>query len=216
MLGFDLMENFRAPFLATSVSEFWQRWHISLSSWIRDYLLGPLVGDAGAGRLRFATMTAVTFAIMGFWHGPSWNFLLFGLYHGFWTITQGLLARRFSRATQIPGWRPLAIGFQLVIVGLVGTLLFREHSIARIIQHLSKDPFAASADDWVATTVVLSMTAVGCSPLILGYLWDRYLAPRIAHSPWVFPMRTSMWAVYALAMWVCYRVTAQDFVYFQF
>ncbi len=216
MLGFELMENFRAPFLATSTSEFWQRWHISLSSWIRDYLLGPLVGDAGASRARFAVMTMVTFVIMGFWHGPSWNFALFGLYHGFWTVTQGLLARRFAGITRLPGWRAFAIGFQLVVVGLVGTLLFREHSVARIVQHLSKSPFRATQDEWVATTVVLSMTLVGWAPLLWGFAWDRVAAPRLARSEWAFPLRTSMWAVYALAMWICYRVTAQDFVYFQF
>ena len=84
LLGFELQENFNAPFLATTTSEFWQRWHMSLSFWIRDYVLGPLVGDSSAGvsRFRFFWATVLTFVLIGFWHGASWNFVLFGLYHG--------------------------------------------------------------------------------------------------------------------------------------
>ncbi len=215
LLGFELMENFREPFLSKSVSEFWQRWHISLSSWIRDYVLGPLLGERPT-LLRFAWATMLTFAIIGFWHGPSWNFLLFGVYHGFWTVTQGLLARPAARLTRIPGWQVPAIAFQLVGVGLVGSLFFREHSIRRIGQHLSKSPFEATADEWVATTVVLSVTALTIVPLLLGWAWNRWLTAPFGRAGWYFPARTSAWVVYALALWVFWRVGAQDFVYFQF
>ncbi len=215
LLGFELVENFRQPFLATSVSEFWQRWHISLSSWIRDYLLGPLLGPH-PGRLRFAAATLVTFLLIGFWHGPSWNFALFGLYHGFWTVVQGVVARPAGRLTRIPGWQVPAIGFQLLGVGLVGSLFFREHSLTRIGQHLSKSPFSASEDEWVVTTVVASVTTLATVPLILGWAWDRWVTPRFAQREAYFPVRTSAWVVYALALWLFWRVTAQDFVYFQF
>jgi D-alanyl-lipoteichoic acid acyltransferase DltB (MBOAT superfamily) len=215
LLGFELVENFREPFLATSVSEFWRRWHISLSSWFRDYLLAPLLGDT-PGRFRFAWATMVAFLVIGFWHGPSWNFALFGLYHGFWTVAQGLAARPLGRLSRIPGWQIPAIGFQLVVVGLVGSLLFREHSLARIAQHFSKDPFSASEDEWVATTVVISVTAVAAVPLLLGWAWDRWIGARWGLRPWYFPFRTSAWVGCAVALWLFWRVTAQDFVYFQF
>ncbi|HTE05565.1 MAG TPA: MBOAT family O-acyltransferase, partial [Planctomycetota bacterium] len=81
LLGFELMENFRAPYLATSPSDFWRRWHISFSSWIRDYVYLPLGGSrAGRARFAFAAMTAMT--LSGLWHGASWNFALWGVYHG--------------------------------------------------------------------------------------------------------------------------------------
>ena len=75
MLGFDLVENFRAPFIARTTIEFWQRWHMSLSFWLRDYLLGPLVGDGskGVSRFRFMWATVLTFILIGFWHGASWT-----------------------------------------------------------------------------------------------------------------------------------------------
>ncbi len=80
MLGIRLPENFRWPYLATNLQEFWQRWHISLSTWIRDYVYIPLGGSrAGVGRRVFNGVAA--FALCGLWHGAAWNFVVWGLYH---------------------------------------------------------------------------------------------------------------------------------------
>ncbi|MEZ4238799.1 MAG: MBOAT family O-acyltransferase [Myxococcota bacterium] len=217
LLGFELGENFREPFLARTTIEFWQRWHISLSTWLRDYLLGPLVGDAGAGRLRFALATVATFVIIGFWHGPSWNFVLFGLYHGLWVVVYGLAVRRIPRwAQRVPLGGALAVGFHLVAVGLVGTLLFRERHVDRIVQHLSKSPVSASPEAWVATGVVLSVTAAAAAPLLVQWAYARWLRPRVEHTPLHLPLQTTCWAAAAVLMFVFYRTTLQDFVYFQF
>jgi alginate O-acetyltransferase complex protein AlgI len=217
MLGFELSENFREPFLAKTTIEFWQRWHMSLSTWLRDYLMGPLVGNAGAGRVRFALATVATFVIIGFWHGASWNYILFGLYHGLWVVAYGLLARKVPAGlARLPGASAVAVVFHLVAVGLVGSLLFREHHVDRIVQHLSKNPFVAEPAEWVATVVVLAMVAAGCVPLLLQWAYGRYLRPRVAASPWHLPLQTTAWAALAVAMFVFYRTTLQDFVYFAF
>jgi alginate O-acetyltransferase complex protein AlgI len=81
MLGVRLPENFAWPYLATSVRDFWQRWHISLSQWIRDYVYIPLGGGRGGVASR-VTNGLVAFAVCGLWHGPAWNFVAWGLYHG--------------------------------------------------------------------------------------------------------------------------------------
>jgi D-alanyl-lipoteichoic acid acyltransferase DltB (MBOAT superfamily) len=219
MLGFKLVENFNAPFIARTTVEFWQRWHMSLSFWIRDYVLGPLVGDnpAGVSRWRFAWATLLTFVLIGFWHGASWNFVLFGLYHGFWVIAYGLIVRRIPpSAKRIPGGNALAIAFHLVVVGLFGSMLFREQHVDRIVQYLSVNPFVASPDEWVATVVIASVTAIVSVPLLLGYLFDVYVKPRVEQTVWHLPMQTTAWAFYGVMMALFYRVTAQDFVYFQF
>ena len=94
MLGFELVENFRSPYLSATTPEFWQRWHISLSFWIRDYVMVPLLGtgaQVGLGRFIFAIFT--TFVLIGFWHGANWNFILFGVFHGFWMTVYTLLNR---------------------------------------------------------------------------------------------------------------------------
>ena len=94
VIGVDLMRNFDQPHGSRSMTEWWTRWHISLSFWIRDYLLVPLLG-AGSRltTFRFIWATILTFAIVGFWHGPSWNFILFGLWHGSWLTFYTLLIR---------------------------------------------------------------------------------------------------------------------------
>jgi alginate O-acetyltransferase complex protein AlgI len=97
MLGFRFPENFNNPYLATSIQDFWRRWHISLSSWIRDYLYIPLGGNR-IGAIRTYVNLILTMGIAGLWHGgDSWNFLFWGLMHGFalsidraWTRTKGL------------------------------------------------------------------------------------------------------------------------------
>jgi alginate O-acetyltransferase complex protein AlgI len=81
MLGVRLPENFNWPYLANNLQDFWQRWHISLSSWIRDYVYIPLGGNRH-GMLRRAINGLFAFALCGLWHGPAWNFVLWGLFHG--------------------------------------------------------------------------------------------------------------------------------------
>ena len=81
LLGFDLTVNFRHPYFSTSISDFWRRWHISLSSWLRDYLYVPLGGNRG-GRLMAYRNLMVTMVLGGLWHGASWNFVIWGTLHG--------------------------------------------------------------------------------------------------------------------------------------
>jgi alginate O-acetyltransferase complex protein AlgI len=219
MLGFELTENFRSPYLAASTPEFWQRWHISLSFWIRDYLLVPLLG---AGRRlttgRFVWATIVTFLVIGLWHGASWNFLLFGLWHGVW-LTAYTLAMRVQPAWthRIPLGRPLAVLFHFFVVSVPGSLLFRETHVNRIGQYLTQHPFELTHDEWIATSVVLGMTALMATPLILSHFVMRYVVPRAQGNLWLtLPVQTGSWAVFAMMIFVFYRVSTQDFIYFQF
>lgn len=97
ILGFKLIENFRAPFLATSITEFWRRWHISLSSWVRDYVHFPIQFKTRTwGRLGVITATLATFLIIGVWHGAYWSFLIFGLIMGI-AITFEECTKNFRR-----------------------------------------------------------------------------------------------------------------------
>ena len=82
MLGFELMTNFRAPYFARNVQDFWSRWHISLSTWIRDYIYFPLAVSKRWHRLGAGGLAIVTMVLMGFWHGANWVFVAWGLFHG--------------------------------------------------------------------------------------------------------------------------------------
>ncbi len=90
VMGFDLMENFRRPYLAKTIGEFWRRWHISLSTWFRDYLYLPL-GGSRVSKLCYFRNILIIFVVSGIWHGASWNFLVWGALHGFYMIFGGLL-----------------------------------------------------------------------------------------------------------------------------
>ena len=217
LLGFELGLNFRDPFLARTTIEFWQRWHISLSTWLRDYLLAPLVGDGGAGRVRFALATLTTFVLVGFWHGASWNFVLFGLFHGGMVIAYGVVPRWIpDRWKALPGAPWLAVAFHLGFVGMVGSLLFREQRVERIVQHLTKVPWEGSLDVWAATMVLLAVTLTMCVPLIVQWLVVRFVVPRLEESPYLLALQTTSWAVLLVGMGLFYRTTVRDFVYFQF
>jgi alginate O-acetyltransferase complex protein AlgI len=118
MMGFRFVENFRFPYISRSITEFWRRWHISLSSWLRDYLYIPLGGNRkGVGRTYFNLM--LTMILGGFWHGANWTFLLWGLLHG--SLLALERAAGVSAAAPRPFWAwPLTIG-----IVLVGWVLFR-------------------------------------------------------------------------------------------
>ncbi len=91
-LGFDLMENFKTPYFSKSISEFWKRWHISLSSWFKDYLYIPLGGNRVV-KWRWYYNLIVTFVVSGLWHGANWTFIAWGLLHGIYLILSIILAK---------------------------------------------------------------------------------------------------------------------------
>lgn len=83
ILGFDLMENFKGPLLSRNMTEFWRRWHISLSTWIRDYVFGPLnMALRNLGAYSYLVVSFISFTVFGFWHGANWTFVLWGVLHG--------------------------------------------------------------------------------------------------------------------------------------
>ncbi|MBI3184887.1 MAG: MBOAT family protein [Myxococcales bacterium] len=131
LLGYRFPENFRAPYLAANPREFWHRWHISLSSWLRDYLFIPLGGSRG-GRGRTLLNLAVTMLLGGLWHGAGWTFVLWGALHGLGLIAHRLWSesalRPIQRLRQAPAWKALAIGLTFHFVCL-GWVLFRAPSL---------------------------------------------------------------------------------------
>ena len=118
LLGIDMMTNFRAPYFSESVQEFWRRWHISLSTWFRDYVYIPLGGSRGTG-LRVAVSLMVVFLVSGLWHGANWTFLVWDGLHGAYLVGQRLFGRARTPAT---GWRRLArilVTFHLVCLAWI-------------------------------------------------------------------------------------------------
>lgn len=131
-MGFKFPENFNSPYIAQSISEFWKRWHITLGSWMRDYLYIPLGGNRVSSNARLYVNLWVVFLISGFWHGASWNFVLWGAYHGMFLIFDRLFLNRLTKPIGKLG--RIALTFFVVMFGWV---LFRAEDLAQASNYYS-------------------------------------------------------------------------------
>lgn len=130
MLGFHFNENFDLPYKSCSIQEFWRRWHISLSSWFRDYVYIPLGGNRkGTGRTYFNL--TVVFLLTGFWHGAAWQFIIWGLYHGFFSIVERLGLNKILE--KIP--RVFRHIYTMLVV-IVGWVFFRADNIKVALNYI--------------------------------------------------------------------------------
>jgi alginate O-acetyltransferase complex protein AlgI len=127
MFGFEFMENFNFPYVSQSIKEFWRRWHISLSSWFRDYLYIPLGGNR-CPLWRNHLNLVIVFFLCGLWHGASWTFVIWGLYHGVFLVLE---RTRFGKAVE-GLWRPLRHGYALLVV-MMGWVLFRAATFSEAV-----------------------------------------------------------------------------------
>ncbi len=117
MMGFRFVENFNAPYHSRSITEFWKRWHISLSNWLRDYLYIPLGGNQGS-RSRTLINILITMALGGLWHGANWTFILWGFWHGGWMALERFLGIK-QKGIIFPAYAARFLTFLLVVIGWV-------------------------------------------------------------------------------------------------
>ncbi len=175
LFGIDLRNNFNAPYFAISPSDFWQRWHISLSTWLRDFLYIPLGGNRGSKLLTYRNLM-LTMVLGGLWHGALWNFVLWGFYHGVLLCGFRLLSRRrvapsseaFPRPRRSWGRAVMrALGILVFFqITCYGWLLFRADSFQQIVS-MTTDLF--TFDNWLS----LSMSR----PKLTGLLGLMFIIP---------------------------------------
>ena len=220
-LGIDLMRNFNHPYLAVGPADFWRRWHISLSSWFRDYVYIPLGGSRG-GTARTGLTVMITFLLSGFWHGASWNYVLWGAYHGVLLLT-GRAADRLVPARGGAGsvLIPMRIALMFGLVS-VGWLMFRETDMAYLWRDLRLSPFATTAIDCRVGAYLFLLAFVYSIPLWAHDLWaERRQAQTEAvewsgRTGWQIACETA-WCAMLISMMLVFRSrTSLDFIYFQF
>lgn len=225
LLGFDLMVNFDLPYFARTPSEFWRRWHISLSSWLRDYLYVPLGGNRG-GKLATYRNLFLTMVLGGLWHGAAWTFIVWGAFHG------AILA--IYRALSIDALIERAKGSGAVIVNvvawgvmsvltLIGWTFFRAQSLPDAFAVL-RSAFTTEAlrglSEVPESALALSLTA----PLIIANIANRFFAPALkglvaeGRTAGALPMLARYSAVLTLLCSVAFLSAEgqQDFIYFDF
>ena len=229
-LGFDLMRNFNHPYLATGPADFWRRWHISLSSWFRDYVYIPL-GGSRAGRLVEYRNILATFLLSGLWHGASWNYVLWGAYHGTLLVLARMVPSRSTNgSTSSPSasvlrsaLTPIRIVAMLVLTN-IGWLLFRETDSAYLWRELTTVPDWHNTFDRSAGLYLFLYTFMYSAPLWINSIWEVHIAPRLslrdAHgavtsTPWIATQTVLAGVLFALLL-VFHSQQSLDFIYFRF
>ena len=216
LLGIDLMRNFNHPYLATSPADFWRRWHISFSTWLRDFIYIPLGGSrCGTARASFNLMA--TFTISGIWHGASWNYVLWGIYWGLLILAQRFLGW-LGVTRGIPALLKVTITFAATTAGW---LLFRERNLAQIGHDLAQSPFVAGTEQWQIGLYLTALVFFYSFPLIVHMLATGVVAPRLSPTLRLpanaqFALETTLAVLLLLAILVARSVVTSDFIYFQF
>ncbi len=217
LLGFRLKENFNTPYLASSISDFWRRWHMSLSSWLRDYIYIPLGGNQKGAKNTYLFLI-ITMLVGGLWHGASWKFVLWGLAHGIALALHKLLFKKSTNPVNSIGLQIIYTLFTFHLVCLLW-ILFRAPTALQaleIAQH-------SVAGDWsfnIFTEFVLTRTTLSLI-FCLAVAWivaPALLNKQIKQKLNSFPIGISM-IVFLLILIVSHYVrldVIQPFIYFQF
>ncbi len=151
LFGFTFPENFRRPYSAISITDFWRRWHITLSSWLRDYLYIPLGGSHGGVAATYRNLVIV-FLLTGFWHGANWTFLVWGAFHGVLLVIERVTGQRPVETATFTGLRRLMV----LLLVMLGWVIFRADSVTHAVE-LYAAMFSFSGFD-LAPVVAVAMT----------------------------------------------------------
>ena len=217
LFGFELMENFKQPYFSANITEFWRRWHISLSTWLRDYLYVPLGGNRH-GTLSTYRNLFLTMLLGGLWHGASWTFVIWGAMHGIYLAVHKLMLgdRKpavASRSRTLAQWPvellKIVATFHLVAVTWI---FFRAESLSAAWTYLSSIFTVGGAVD-AQTALRLAVALALLLPLdIAQYKWRSHTAV-LAFS---WPVRAVAYAAMVLALFALRIDGKVPFIYFQF
>jgi D-alanyl-lipoteichoic acid acyltransferase DltB (MBOAT superfamily) len=229
LLGFELVVNFRLPFFARNPTDFWQRWHISLSEWLRDYIFFPVrratlrFRGGGEGMLALVLPPMITMLVSGLWHGTGWTFLLWGGYHGILMIFYRLLERK--PGSPVGGGQPArgsaALLPRLIDVSKVllmfslttlGWLLFRSDSLQQSLQMLALISFRGTS----ITHQFLRDLSFYAGPLLLAQFWQQKSGDMFIAMKLRYPWRVFLFGMLLAWIFIFGVREASEFIYQQF
>ena len=213
LLGFNTSENFNKPYLSLTPTDFWNRWHITLSTWLRDYIFFPIRRALLRRRsplpnwLNQSIPPLVTMFISGIWHGAGLTFVIWGIYYGVLIAGYQLigLGGNWKPAGLLRSFFAWLIMFSLIVLGW---LIFRAPSMSWLVDVFLHAEWARSNSDWIVALTVLSMTAAYALPIFVKHLLDQYVPRGFAHSFY--------YAVLTIGTVIFTSSVTSDFIYFQF
>ena len=222
--GIDLMRNFAYPYFSQSIAEFWRRWHISLSTWFRDYVYIPM-GGSRSTRRRTAFNMVCTFVVSGLWHGAAWNFVIWGAINGVVLAGQTLWGARGGGSAvekpggdrRVPGLRAALSIAGTFLVACLGWVFFRTSDLATAATILERIGTLASGTGVGAMAGARGRLALGLMFVLVAVEWVRREHHDVLHLERV--PRWLRWGLYSGVIWVTLLVLpprTSPFIYFQF
>lgn len=219
LFGFDLMNNFRFPYFSRDIAEFWRRWHISLSTWFRDYLYIPLGGSRG-GRWMQIRNTFIIFVVSGFWHGANWTFIVWGALNALYFLPLLLSGRNRSNLDTVAQGRYLPSvreGMQLLLtfgLTVIAWIFFRSESVGHALQIL-QEIFSASLFSMPTVRPLVLLIMIAVFMVIEWAGREEAFAIAKLGLNWIRPLRYGLY--YSLLLVIIWHWgQEQEFIYFQF
>lgn len=211
MFNFRFLENFNYPYSATSIQDFWRRWHISLSTWFRDYLYIPLGGNR-QGRVRTYINMFVVFFLCGLWHGASWNFVVWGVYHG-----MGLVIERLGFGRLIARLPRALANLYLWLFVMVGWVFFRAPDLSYAVSYLgTMFGFNESAGFTTFTRSFSFISLHNVEFLFAGLLFSYPFAPRLEKRIPFWCWQIVVAVLFVVVFVFALTSTYSPFIYFRF
>jgi D-alanyl-lipoteichoic acid acyltransferase DltB (MBOAT superfamily) len=209
LLGFRFPQNFDAPYTAVSLQDFWRRWHMTLSRWLRDYLYVPLGGNRGGRRNTYRNVI-LTMLLGGLWHGAAWTFVIWGGLHGGWLALERWLAETGHRPKALANpWVGRLVTFHVVCLGWV---FFRASGVDEASDILGRI-FGGSAEAALNPMVVVVVASMLASQFVPTGAVRRI---RAGFSRWALPAQAAALAAVLVIVDVLGPQGVPPFIYFQF
>jgi D-alanyl-lipoteichoic acid acyltransferase DltB (MBOAT superfamily) len=223
MMGFDLMTNFKYPYLARSIPEFWHRWHISLTTWFRDYVYIPLGGNR-VSRIRWMLNILAVFMLSGLWHGAAWTFIIWGALHGIYyllSVCKSALYEQYLPKKFFdwggPGRKMIQMFLTFQLASL-GWIFFRSESLSNAVFLLShlfvKAPVVFSYGVWTPTDFYVAIVLIACLFLVEWALSNDI--HKIFQNEVFLPIRWMAYYALIFSILTLGDIGSKQFIYFQF
>jgi alginate O-acetyltransferase complex protein AlgI len=219
MFGFQFPENFNYPYISQSIGEFWRRWHISLSTWFRDYLYIPMGGNRVSPARNYLNLVTVFF-LCGLWHGASWAFVVWGLYHGIFLILERLCLSRWLEKA----YRPFRHAYAVVVV-MIGFVFFRCETLSQALDFIGamagrNREISAALPTFLTREIqaTLIVAIVGSTPILKNILLrlDAFEFKAAGRFAFESAINAAVLAIFALSLTYLAAGTYNPFIYFRF
>lgn len=220
VMGYDLMENFRTPYISTSIKEFWERWHISLSTWFRDYLYIPLGGNRVV-KWRWYYNLFIVFIISGFWHGANWTYIVWGALHGSYLVLSLIITSYFKFSVKQNRWQAvfkLMLTFHLALFAWIFFRAQNMHDAGVIISQLFNIQ-NYSINKILFLTHIKPVTFIVTLFLLLAFVFIDPFADKIIKNRIQLKNKLMVYSFYSIVfvMILLFGYFGEtDFIYFQF